>query len=319
MLAFQTPLVTLIGADAETFSHACDYYHVLAIGAPFIMLSFIPSNLLRSEGMSKESMFGTVGGALINIVLDPIFIFYLKMGAKGAAIATVIGYVCSDLFFCIITLRRSRHLSLNIKEFAVSRQYLLQIFGVGIPAAIVNLMQSMSIVLVNQFLLPYGNEKIAAMGIVLKVNMIALLLLTGFAFGGQPMFGYFYGSRNHQKLSELFGFCSRFILLLSIVLTAIIFLSAPILLRAFTTNPGILKESILMLRLQVITIPFVAYDYFSGFWKIHGVFYFIHQPTRGHFSCSPFPLQIYGRIPWNSFRPGNCGHNHCHNCYLAVF
>ena len=183
-----------------------DYFTWLALGAPAVMLSFIHSNLLRSEGMSRESMLGTVGGALVNIVLDPIFISTLGMGARGAAIATVIGYVFSDVFFAVIVIRRSAHLSVWPVQVRACRAEAAQIFGIGIPAAIVNVMQSASVVLMNQYLLPYGNEKIAAMGIALKVSMIALLLLTGFAFGGQPLFGYFYGARDRQRLAELFGF-----------------------------------------------------------------------------------------------------------------
>ena len=107
MLVFRIPLLYVIGADAETFSHASDYYVFLAIGAPITMLSFIHSNLLRSEGMSKESMIGTVLGALVNIVLDPIFISVIGWGAAGAAIATVIGYLCSDIFFIIIVMKKA--------------------------------------------------------------------------------------------------------------------------------------------------------------------------------------------------------------------
>ena len=85
-------------ADAETFSYASEYYTWLAIGSPVVMASFIHSNLLRSEGLSKESMIGTIGGAVVNIILDPILISGLAMGASGAAIATVIGYVSPMCF-----------------------------------------------------------------------------------------------------------------------------------------------------------------------------------------------------------------------------
>ena len=90
MLLFRTPLLYVIGANEETFNFARDYYTWLAIGAPALVLSFIHSNLLRSEGMSKESMIGTMGGAIVNILLDPIFISVLGLNAGGAAMASVI-------------------------------------------------------------------------------------------------------------------------------------------------------------------------------------------------------------------------------------
>ncbi len=193
MLIFRIPLLHVIGASTETFAHASDYYIYLAIGAPAVMLSFIHSNFLRSEGMSKESMAGTVLGAVINIILDPVFISVLGLGASGAAIATVIGY-----------------------------------------------------------------DKIAAMGIVLKVNMIALLLLTGFAFGGQPLFGYYYGSNDKKRLSKLLRFCFSFISIIAAALTAIIFVAAPFLMKCFMDNESIITDGTDMLRWQVITMVLVG-------------------------------------------------------------
>ena len=259
MLLFRVPLLYVIGADAETFVHASNYYIDLAIGAPAVMLSFIHSNFLRSEGMSKESMQGTVLGAVVNIVLDPLFISTLGLGASGAAIATVIGYVCSDAFFIFIVAKKSKRLSVNPKEIKIYAEHIGQILGIGIPAAIVNLMQSICVVLMNQFLLPFGNDKIAAMGIVLKVNMIALLLLTGFAFGGQPLFGYYYGSRDKQRLYELLRFCFMFISVIAVILTVAIYLSAPFLMKSFIGNESIINDGTVMLRWQVITMVFVGF------------------------------------------------------------
>ena len=259
MMVFRVPLLCVIGADLETFAHASNYYTYLAIGAPIIMLSFIHSTLLRSEGMSKESMAGTVAGALINIILDPIFISFLALGASGAAIATVIGYLFSDVFFVVTVAKKSKLLSINPREVKISAAHMGQIFGIGIPASITNLMQSVSVVLMNQFLLPFGNDKIAAMGIVLKINMIALLLLISFAFGGQPLFGYYYGSGDKKRLSELLHFCLWFIGFTAVFLTAIDFLAAPFLMKCFMKNESIISDGTIMLRWQVITMVLVGF------------------------------------------------------------
>lgn len=248
----------VIGASEETFTYASDYYIYLAVGAPAIMLSFIHSNFLRSEGMSKESMEGTVLGAVANIVLDPVFISVLGWDARGAAVATVIGYAAAAIFFIYIVARQSKILSINLREIKIPAEHIWQILGIGIPAAIVNLMQSASVVLVNQFLLPFGNDKMAAMGIALKVNMIALLLLTGFAFGGQPLFGYYYGASDKKRLSELLRFCVRFISVIAAALTVVIFLAAPLLMRCFMDNEGIISDGTVMLRWQVISMVFVG-------------------------------------------------------------
>lgn len=259
LLLFRDPVLRLLGTDADTVSYASQYYTWLSIGSPVVMASFIHSNLLRSEGMSKESMFGTVGGAVVNIILDPILISVVGLGAAGAAIATVIGYVFSVLFFAWIVHRRSHSLSLNPRECGIPLEHVRQIFGIGIPAALANVMQSVAVIMMNQYLLPYGNEKIAAMGIVLKVNMIVLLLLTGLAFGGQPLYGYFYGAGNREKLRELFRFCVCFIGCVSLVLSALVFAAAPLLLRIFMDNAQIVADGTVMLRLQVVTMVFVGF------------------------------------------------------------
>ena len=99
LLLLRTPLLTMLGAQADTVQYARDYYTWIAVGAPFIILSFTPCNQLRTEGFANASMIGSVLGAVVNIVLDPVLIFGCKLGAAGAAIATVIGYVFTDLYY----------------------------------------------------------------------------------------------------------------------------------------------------------------------------------------------------------------------------
>lgn len=103
MLLFRRPILGLLGADADTYTYASQYYTWLVLGAPFIIVALTPSNLLRTEGFAKASMIGTILGSVVNIILDPVFISVLGFGAAGAAIATVIGNICSDIFlsgFC---------------------------------------------------------------------------------------------------------------------------------------------------------------------------------------------------------------------------
>ncbi len=258
LLLFRAPLLKLMGTNSETFSHASDYFFWLSLGAPFVLLAFIHSNLLRSEGMSKESMTGTILGAVLNIVLDPIFISGLNMGASGAAVASVLGYIASDAYSAIIVFKRSKILSIDPKIIRIPADHLKQIFAIGIPAAIVNLMQSVSSILVNQFLLPYGNEKIAAMGIALKVSMIALLLLTGLTFGSQPLFGFYFGSGDKERLGKLLKFCVVFIGTVAIVLGALVFVAAPLLMRCFMNTASIVSDGTVMLRWQMVSMLCVA-------------------------------------------------------------
>lgn len=159
MLLLRGPILRLLGANGNTLAYAAPYYTWMAIGAPFVVLSFIHTNLLRSEGMSRESMASTIGGSLVNIILDPVMIFGLRMGSAGAAIATVLGYVFTDLYCLWVVLRRSKALSVDIRKWRISVGDMGQIFGIGTAAALTNLMQSLALVLMNQNLLPFGSDK----------------------------------------------------------------------------------------------------------------------------------------------------------------
>lgn len=258
MSVFHKPILSLLGADADTLPHAFDYYIVLVLCAPIMVLSFIHSSLVRCEGMSTESMIGTVIGAVVNIILDPILISAFGMGAMGAAIATVIGYLCSVLYFLWLLHKKSRCLSVNPAQCRVEGDELRQILGVGVTAALSNLMQSLCVIVMNQFLLPYGNDKIAAMGIVLKINMIAQLVLTGFAFGGVPLFGYLYGAGKRSDMKKLVRFCICFLSVFSLVLTAILCLFAAPLMSVFLKYAAMIAAGAEMLRWQAASTVFAG-------------------------------------------------------------
>lgn len=191
MFAFQGPVLRVLGATSDTLKYASQYYFWIALGAPLIILSLTPSNIIRTEGLAMQSMIASVAGSILNIVLDPIFIFTLGMGAGGAALATVLGYVLSDVLLVCYILRKSRHLTVSIRHARVARKFATSVFVIGIPASLTNLMQSYNIMVLNRHLISYGPKAVAAMGITMKVNMIIMMILVGFAFGAQPLIGMF--------------------------------------------------------------------------------------------------------------------------------
>ncbi|MBQ8954236.1 MAG: MATE family efflux transporter, partial [Clostridia bacterium] len=212
----------------------------------------------RSEGMSTLSMVGTVAGSLLNIILDPIFISVLGWGASGAAVATVLGYALTDALCLIFVLRKSAALSVDVRKAHVNRGELSQILSVGITAALTNIASSVCIVLMNQFLLPYGDEKIAALGIVLKVTMVVQLILVGFSFGGVPLFGFLYGAKEREKLNRLLRFCTLFLCGLALAESLLVFLLATPLMRVFIQNAAIVADGVVMLRWQIAGMVFCA-------------------------------------------------------------
>ena len=258
LILLREPMLRLLGASADTFQHAEDYYLVLVIGAPLIILSFIHSNLIRSEGMSALSMVATVSGSVLNIILDPIFISVLGWGARGAAIATVLGYILSDVLCLIFVLKKSKALSVRLRDCRIRWGECGQILSVGFAAALTNIMSSVCMVFMNQFLRPYGDDKIAALGIVVKITMIVQLILIGFSFGGVPLFGYLYGAGEKKKLNRLLRFCTAFLCGLALLESVLVFVFASPLIRVFIEDAAIISDGAVMLRWLIPGMVFCA-------------------------------------------------------------
>ena len=249
LLAVRDPFLRLLGSSPDTLPYAREYGTVLLLGAPLIVSHFIHMNLLRCEGMSGLSMLGTAAGAVANVILDPLMI--PSMGAAGAALASVIGYVVSDVFLLVVVLRRSR--SLSVKPcLKIEGPFLRDILSIGFTAAVTNAASSLCIILLNQRLLQYGgDEKIAAMGIVLKVTMITQMILVGFSFGGVPLFGFLAGAGEREKIRTLLRFCLLFLLATALGMTIFVFLAAEPLLFLITPDAQLVADGVPMIRWHV--------------------------------------------------------------------
>lgn len=258
MLIFKNPVLYLLGVTQDTYVYAEQYYKYMAMGAPIMIVSLTPSNIIRTEGMALESMIGTVAGSVSNIILDPIFIFGLGMGAGGAAITTVLGNLVTDIILVCFVMKKSRKLTVSCKEIRVGKLELIDIFAIGIPASVTNLMQSFGVALMNRYLIQYGAEKVAAMGIAMKVNMIIVLVMVGFAFGAQPLIGYNYGAKNKERLRSIVKFDLMVELIFSVVMLCILGSFAPQILGIFMQNPDIVGAGSLILRCMLISTPFVG-------------------------------------------------------------
>lgn len=258
LLVFRTPILKLLGTDVATFEYAGEYYTWIAVGAASIILGLVPSNILRTEGLAMQAMAGSILGSIVNIILDPVFIFGLGQGAAGAAMATVIGNVIADVYYIYVMNKKAKRLSVSLKEIKIPGTMIRDILVIGIPASITNLMQSIMIMITNHYLIAYGTDKVAAMGIALKANMISAFILVGFAFGGQPLVGYNYGARNKKRLKEILRFAYLFEAGLALVFTISISVFAPAIIKIFMNQSDIITNGAMMLRFQQLGMVFMA-------------------------------------------------------------
>lgn len=248
MVAFQAPFLHLLGASPNTWKYAREYYLVMAWGAPFVIFGLTPTNILRTEGLAVQSMIASMTGTGINIILNPIFIFTCGWGAAGSALATVTSTVIGDIIMIYYTRYKSKKLTTSIKETKISRHLQWEIYAIGIPASITNLMATFATALTNRYLITYGASSVAAMGIALKISMVTNMIVVGLAFGAQPLIGYTYGAKDRKRFNATVRFDIMVIASLAIAMTVLLIIFAPFLIRLFMKDPTVIREGTGMIR-----------------------------------------------------------------------
>ncbi|MDE6890793.1 MAG: MATE family efflux transporter [Lachnospiraceae bacterium] len=258
MLIFQNPVLHMLGAEDAVFTYASQYYTWIALGAPSIILTLIPANQLRTEGLANVAMIGSIAGSIVNMILDPLFIFGLGMGAAGAAIATVLGNTVTDIIFVVCIRKKSRKLTVDIRMAKVDLAIIGAVFAIGLPSSLNNLMNSFGTALLNRGLVVYGADKVAAMGIASKVNMLVAMIMIAFAFGAQALIGYNYGAGNKERLRQVLKFDLLVQMIIAIAGGAVLMIFAPSLIRLFMDDAVIVEAGALILRRMLLGLPFTG-------------------------------------------------------------
>ena len=179
LLVFEQPILGLLGATAATRPYISDFYRILVLGSTFIIVSLVPGNIIRTEGLAQLSMIATISGTVLTIILDPLFLFGFHWGASGVAFANVLGYAVNTGLL-VLFMRRTKTLSLAPTLAHVSRPDFKAVVAVGLPASLTNLTQSFGMMILNSYLAAYGAQAVAAMGIVQKIYMVVMMVMVVF-------------------------------------------------------------------------------------------------------------------------------------------
>lgn len=258
LLVFTGPILSLFGADAQTYEYARGYTVYVAVGAPFIIWSAAASFVVRAEGASREAMIGSMIGTIANIVLDPIFISGFGMGAAGAAIATTIGNLMASAYYLWYFLRRSKVMSLRPKDFTCGEGILKGVCSTGLPTAIFSALMSVSTIVLNQILVAYGNDPVAAIGIVFKANMFITFLQMGLANGIQPLLGYSYGAGSMKRFQEVESFTKKCCVIVGVAATVLFFVAREPIIRLFISDNDVVRYGVEMLVAYMVSGPFIG-------------------------------------------------------------
>lgn len=199
---FLKPLLKLLGATDSILPYAVTYARIYIIFSIFHVFNVTMNNIVTSEGAAKTTMCALLTGALLNVVLDPVFIYYFHLGVAGAAIATAISQIFSTLVYLYYIFSKKSSFHFRIKDCCFSRKILSEIMKIGIPTLIFQILTSLGITLINFKAKEYGDSAIAGMGAVTRIISMGSLMVFGFIKGFQPVAGYNFGSKNYDRLKE---------------------------------------------------------------------------------------------------------------------
>lgn len=199
---FLKPILYFLGATDTIMPYALTYARIYIISCIFNVFNVTMNNIVSSEGAAKTTMCALLLGAVMNIGLDPIFIYVLNMGVAGAAIATAISQFISTLVYLSYALRKKSAFTFSVKEFCPTKQILAEILKIGVPTLTFQLLTSLSIALINRAANGYGDAVIAGMGAVTRVTSMGTLVVFGFLKGFQPIAGFSYGAKKFDRLRE---------------------------------------------------------------------------------------------------------------------
>ena len=267
---FLEPILKQIGAIDSVMPYAITYTRIYIVFSIFNVFNVTMNNIVSSEGAAKTAMCALMAGAVLNVVLDPVFIYALDLGVAGAAIATALSQIVSTLVYLTYILQKKSVFNFRVKECCFAKEIMSEILKIGIPTLIFQLLTSLSISMINSAAKEYGGSALAAMGPVTKIMSMGTLIVFGFLKGFQPIAGFSYGAKKFDRLREAIktsilwstGFCVLFGLIAAV-------LAAPII-SLFT------KDDLDMIRIGSIALRANALSFILfGFYTVYSFLFLV--------------------------------------------
>ena len=255
---FMDPILHLVGTSQATFGLTKQYMAIICGCSVVLMIQIILPSLIRAEGKVKEAVIGMVIGTVINIILDPVFILGFHQGVAGAAWATVIGNAVADIYYIIIFLRGKTTLSIAPRDCRPSKRILCEVFKIGLPSSVAQIIMSVANILTNNLAVAYGDAVISAFGVAGKLVVMIVMIVIGFVTGYAPFAGYSYGARNTHRLIEGLKFTMACGTVGCVAFLFVLLFGGGGFMRAFSSDSTIIDIGIQVIHAQAWAVPFMA-------------------------------------------------------------
>ena len=249
-------LMRILGASDTILPYARAYARYILLAAPIMASSFVLNNILRSEGHAKFAMIGITTGGILNVILDPIFIFVFQMGISGAAVATALSQMVSFLILLSYFVMHKTTTRLGIHRIAKNPKIYFQIVKNGLPSFSRQGLASIASIMLNKQAMIYGDAAVAAMAIVTKIFQMMFSVLIGFGQGYQPVVGFNYGAGIMERVKKAMKFTLKVGTIGMTTAAVVLFVTAPHLLKLFISDdPAVMEIGTMALRAQAISMP----------------------------------------------------------------
>lgn len=260
-LVFLDPMLRVFGASDTVLPFASEYTRYIVIGTTFFTFSAAMSNSIRAEGNTRFAMAVMVLSSIVNIILDPLFIFSFGMGVKGAAIATVISQIAGCVMVIYYYVSSMSRLKLVVSYMKPEMGILSETISIGMSEFIFNVVESALFLIFNQSLLFYGGDvAIAVFGIVIKVFMLTLMPIIGIKQGIQPIVGYNYGANEFARVKKTISLSNYIVTAICVISTVIVFLVPEQIMQVFSNDPQLTEMGVTALKISFLMMPFIGYQ-----------------------------------------------------------
>lgn len=263
---FREPLLGFLGASSATYVYAKSYlFWVVCIGGVPTMVSLALGHLLRSEGHARQSSTGMMFGGILNVLLDPVFIFVFGMGVAGAAIATMLSNVLSVVFFAMTYLRLGDKTAVSFSPRVFTFRFMKDVFSVGLASALATALGNASNMTMVHLASAYGDIPVAAYGIVKRIDQLPLNVSMGLCQGFMPLVGYNYASGDYKRMRSISVFSWIAAMIMSLCFVLIFEVFSPLILRLFIREDATSTLGAMFLRITCIAVPFTSINFLISY------------------------------------------------------
>lgn len=252
-LPFSDQIAGILGAKGETLAFTSNYLKVMFLSAPFVILFFILEQFARSAGAPIISMIGMLASVVLNMILDPIFIFGFDLNVVGAALGTAISNVVAALFFIIYFINKSDVISMGIKFIKPTKAILTEVFKIGIPAFLMSVLMGFTGLVLNLFLSHYGNFAVASYGISFRLVQFPELIIMGLSEGVVPLIAYNFMA-NKSRMSDVIKAVIMVIAAIFVVCMVLVFTIGHHIIGLFSTDPAIINMATFILKVTMTSL-----------------------------------------------------------------